>query len=151
MYVSRNKQYAVVFAFSMNSDHWSNLAPRLHLQGLIPTAEYEVSEPIPNNISQQSGNNRIIESDIRVYQLGRPTVMLTGDILMNIGLPIKFFSLDDSVMFLLRMKTIATLPSGGYNGNNMSGSNGNRGSNGEYDDNSNRVETIVTRNRRSSL
>lgn len=28
MYVSRNKEHAVVFAFSMNSDHWSNLVPR---------------------------------------------------------------------------------------------------------------------------
>lgn len=28
MYVSRDKTEAVVFVFSLNSDHWSNLVPR---------------------------------------------------------------------------------------------------------------------------
>ncbi|RYG60162.1 hypothetical protein EON64_19515 [archaeon] len=28
MYVSRDKSEAVVFVFSVNSDHWSNLVPR---------------------------------------------------------------------------------------------------------------------------
>ena len=36
MYVSRDQSHAVVFAFSLNSDHWSNLVPRLQLRGLDP-------------------------------------------------------------------------------------------------------------------
>lgn len=63
MYVSRDKSQAVVFAFSVNSDHWSNLVPRLHLQGLDKDAEYEVTEPVPNNITQASGNLMIIEME----------------------------------------------------------------------------------------
>ncbi len=63
MYVSRDKSQAVVFAFSLNSDHWSNLVPRLQLQGLEPDTEYEVSEPLPNNITQASGNLMIIETE----------------------------------------------------------------------------------------
>jgi hypothetical protein len=62
MYVSRDKSEAVVFAFSLNSDHWSSLVPRLQLQGLLPEAEYEVTEPLPNNITQASGNLIIIET-----------------------------------------------------------------------------------------
>ena len=116
MYVSRDKSTAVVFAFSVNSDHWSNLVPRLMLQGLIPDAEYEVCEPLPDNVIQNTGNLMIIESeglyiytliiaakflvyDLKniylhkiiapVYQLGYPSVVFTGDILMNAGLPSK--------------------------------------------------------------
>jgi hypothetical protein len=63
MYVSRDKSQAVVFAFSLNSDHWSNLVPRLLLQGLLPDAEYEVSEPQPNNVTQGTGNLMIIETE----------------------------------------------------------------------------------------
>lgn len=101
MYVSRDKSQAVVFAFSLNSDHWSNLVPRLQLQGLLPDAEYEVSEPLPNNITQASGNLMIIETEVPVYQLGVNKVVLTGSILMHAGLPVKFYTLDDSVMFVL--------------------------------------------------
>jgi hypothetical protein len=63
MYVSRDKNAAVVFAFSVNSDHWSNLVPRLMLQGLIPDAEYEVCEPLPDNVIQNTGNLMIIECE----------------------------------------------------------------------------------------
>ena len=63
MYVTRDKTEAVVFAFSLNSDHWSNLVPRLQLQGLIPNAIYEISESVPNNIAQNIGNLRIIETE----------------------------------------------------------------------------------------
>jgi hypothetical protein len=114
MYVSRDKSQAVVFAFSLNSDHWSNLVPRLQLQGLLPEAEYEVSEPVPNNITQASGSLMIIETEGKVvctefmcpsvrlqlrlsasrygctvpaYQLGVNNVGLTGQILMSAGLP----------------------------------------------------------------
>jgi hypothetical protein len=63
MYVSRDKAQAVVFAFSVNSDHWSNLVPRLTLQGLLPEAEYEVTEPYPNNITQSAGTLMVIETE----------------------------------------------------------------------------------------
>jgi hypothetical protein len=102
MYVSRDKASAIVFAYSTNSDHWNNLVPRLHLRGLLPDAEYEVTEPFPNDIAQSAGNFMLIESGgpssilvlllsnlllVPVYQLGVSTVALTGDILMNAGLP----------------------------------------------------------------
>jgi hypothetical protein len=111
MYVSRDKSQAVVFAFSLNSDHWSNLVPRLQLQGLLPEAEYEVTEPLPNNITQASGNLMIIETEgkarvlhagsymlftdrcsvcrfaVPVYQLGVHKACLTGGMLMCAGLP----------------------------------------------------------------
>eukprot|EP01035_Chromulina_nebulosa_P021051 gene21051-27278_t len=101
MYVSRNKNYSVVFAFSLNSDHWSNLVPRLLLQGLKKDVEYEVIEPAPNNIIQSSGNLKIMEVEVPIYQLGYPSVILTGEILMSAGLPVRFYTLDDSAMFFL--------------------------------------------------
>lgn len=101
MYVSRDKERAVVFAFSMNSDHWSNLAPRLMLQGLLPDSIYEITEPLPNNMTQSAGNLRITETEISIYQLGASRVRLSGDVLMFAGLPIKFYTLDDSLMFYL--------------------------------------------------
>lgn len=101
MYVSRDKQRAVVFAFSMNSDHWSNLAPRLLLQGLQADSIYEVTEPLPNNMTQSTGNLRVTETEVPIYQLGISRVCLSGDVLMSAGLPIKFYTLDDSVMFYL--------------------------------------------------
>lgn len=63
MYVSRDKAQAVVFAFSVNSNHWSNLVPRLQLQGLLAHAEYEVTEPYPNNLTQSAGTLMLIESE----------------------------------------------------------------------------------------
>jgi alpha-galactosidase len=100
MFVHHNKEEAVVFAYSVNSDHWSNLAPPLKLQGLDPEACYEVTEPMPNNVSQNSSNLRIVET-IPGFQLQYPSVILTGAILMNAGLPVKFYTLDDSLMFLI--------------------------------------------------
>ena len=102
MYVSRDQTEAVVLAFSMGSDHWSNVVPRLVLAGLQLDWEYVVSEPMPNNLAQQSGNLMIIETEVPVYQLGYPTVALTGSMLMNAGLPIKFYTLDDSVLFTVK-------------------------------------------------
>ena len=101
MYVSRDLSEAVVFAFSMGSDHWSNVVPRLVLKGLDPQALYEVTEPLPNNLAQQSGNLMIIETEVPVYQMGYHSVILTGSILMNAGLPVKFYTYDDSILFVL--------------------------------------------------
>ena len=61
MYVSRDKSQAVVFAFSLNSDHWSNLVPRLQLQGLEPDIEYEVSEPKPNTVTQTNVDLDVVD------------------------------------------------------------------------------------------
>jgi len=105
MYVTRDKKQAIVFVFCMNSDHWSSVVPRLFLQGLEQDAEYEVSEPAPNNLTQASGNLMLIESEVPVYQLGQPSVILTGNILMHAGLPLRFYSSDDSSIFLLQMVT----------------------------------------------
>eukprot|EP01039_Chlorochromonas_danica_P006764 gene6764-7474_t len=99
MYVTRDKSQAVVFAFSLNSDHWSNLVPRLQLQGLIPDAIYEVCEPFPNNLTQSAGTLMLIESEVPIYQLGVSSVCLNGQILMSAGLPLRFYTLDDSVAF----------------------------------------------------
>jgi alpha-galactosidase len=63
MYVSYNREQAVVFAFSLNSDHWSNLVPRLPLQGLDPDSDYEITEPIPNNLAQSTGTVMVLESE----------------------------------------------------------------------------------------
>jgi hypothetical protein len=119
MYVTRDKSEAVVFAFSTNSDHWNNLVPRLPLQGLLPEVEYELTEPTPNDIKRAAGNYMMIESDgksaafeiiyfylsfplVPVYQLGVGSVVLTGEILMSGGLPIRFYTLDDAVVFCLK-------------------------------------------------
>ena len=69
MYVSRDKSEAVVFAFSLNSDHWSNIVPRLTCKGLLPDAEYEITEPLPNNVEQRVDNLRIVESTGNYYIL----------------------------------------------------------------------------------
>ncbi len=63
---------------------------------------YEITEPVPNNIAQSTGNFRITELEVPVYQLGYSTVCLSGQILMSAGLPIKFYTLDDSIMFYLK-------------------------------------------------
>ena len=101
MFVSRDRLRGVCFAFSLNSDHWSNLVPRLTLRGLRKDAEYMITEPFPNNLKQQAGNFKIIESDVRQYQLGQEVTKLRGSHLMMAGLPVKFYTLDDSVMFVL--------------------------------------------------
>jgi hypothetical protein len=72
------------------------------LQGLAEHFVYEITEPIPNNVAQSSGNLRITELEAPVYQLGYRSVSLTGELLMCAGLPIKFYTLDDSIMFSLK-------------------------------------------------
>lgn len=103
MFVTADRTEAVVFAFSVNSDHWSNLVPPLKLQGLSPDGIYSVVEPLPNNVCQSQSNLRILEMPTPLYQLGHPTVYLTGEILMQAGLPIKFYTLDDSLFFHLQL------------------------------------------------
>jgi hypothetical protein len=63
MYVTTDKDSAVAFAFSVNSDHWSNIVPRLLLKGLDPNADYEISEPAPNNVTQSTGTLMVIETE----------------------------------------------------------------------------------------
>jgi hypothetical protein len=63
MYVTRDKSDAIVFVFSVNSQHWNNLVPRLPLRGLLPDAVYEVTEPNPNDITQVAGTFFMIETD----------------------------------------------------------------------------------------
>ena len=67
MYVSRDKSRAVVFAYNVNGDHWSNLVPRLPLQGLESDADYELTEPVPNNLTQAQGTLMMIETEGTVH------------------------------------------------------------------------------------
>lgn len=77
MFVSRDKSKAVVFAVSINFDHWNNLIPRLVLQGLDPEAVYEVSEPMPSNITQSTGMYMIIETEGKIdYHFFKHNFML---------------------------------------------------------------------------
>jgi hypothetical protein len=55
------------------------------LRGLEPEYIYEITEPIPNNLTLLSSNNVVVESEESVYQLGYNSVVLTGEILMNAG------------------------------------------------------------------
>ena len=90
MYVSRDRAEAIVLGFSYNSDHWSSLVPRLPLQGLDPEADYEITEPYPNNVTQMEGTLMMIESEVPIYQLSVNAVVLAGSILMTAGLPGKY-------------------------------------------------------------
>jgi alpha-galactosidase len=76
MYVLQDKSQAVVFAFALNSDHWSNLVPRLQLQGLNPDYEYEITEPLPNNINQAHGV--MVESDGKSTSLQTCCALYSG-------------------------------------------------------------------------
>ena len=106
MYVSQDKSEAVVFGFSLNCDHWNSAVPSLCLQGLDTDATYEVTEIMPNSIVQSPGNLQITPimtpaSCFPRFQLGVSSMDFPAKILIKIGLPVKFFSLDDSVCFLL--------------------------------------------------
>lgn len=43
---------------------------RLQLQGLLPDVEYEINEPLPNNVAQNIGNLRIIETEGKPHKAG---------------------------------------------------------------------------------
>ena len=75
---------------------------RLLLQGLLREVDYDITEPAPNSVTQSTGNSRIVETDCPSYQLGYASVILSGDILMHAGLPIKFYTSDDCVLFRVR-------------------------------------------------
>jgi alpha-galactosidase len=99
MYVTL--EHAAVFAFNLSSRFWSDLVPRLHLRGLDPNSLYDVTEPLPNNRMQKSGTLEVIHAGCDVYQLGAPRVRMYGATLMAIGIPLRFLTQDDSLMFLL--------------------------------------------------
>lgn len=67
MYVKPDKSEALLFVFCLNSDHWSKFVPRLHLNGLLPNAEYEITEPSPSNITQSKGTLMLIESEGKIF------------------------------------------------------------------------------------
>ena len=93
---------AAVFAFNRSSTFWSNLLPRLQLRGLEPSALYEVREPLPNNRMQKSGTLEVVRTPGPVHQLGAECVRMHGATLMNVGIPLRFLSADDSLLFLLQ-------------------------------------------------
>ena len=91
-----------VFAFNRSSTFWSNLVPRLQLRGLDPNALYDVREPLPNNRMQKSGTLEVIRTPGPVYQLGAACVRMDGATLMHAGIPVRFLTQDDSLLFLLK-------------------------------------------------
>ena len=103
--------FAAVFAFNMSSTFWSNLVPRLRLAGLDPGASYIVTEPLPNNRMQKPGTLEVVQTPAPVYQLGDERVLMYGATLMEVGIPIRFLTQDDSLMFHLQLaETAATSP-----------------------------------------
>ncbi len=51
----------------MNCNNNKNLLIyRLLLRGLQPDAEYEITEPLPNNVIQNIGNLMIVESEGKI-------------------------------------------------------------------------------------
>lgn len=46
----------------------------------------------------------MLKSVVPVFQLGVPSITLSGQVLMTAGLPVKFYTLDDSVVYVLRRK-----------------------------------------------
>ncbi|RYG61558.1 hypothetical protein EON64_18490 [archaeon] len=44
-------------------------------------------------------------SAVPVFQLGVPSITLSGQVLMTAGLPVKFYTLDDSVVYVLKRKS----------------------------------------------
>lgn len=103
MYVTRNRHEAIVFAFCLNKDHWCNLSRRIRLQGLIKRGLYEVTEPWPSCCNKTEGDLLLIENEMDIYQLGNERAVLSGAALMKAGIPIKFYSSDDSVVFSIKL------------------------------------------------
>ena len=101
--------FAAVFAFNMSSTFWSNLVPHLRLAGLDPDASYIVTEPLPNNRMQKPGTLEVVQTPAPVYQLGDERVLMYGATLMEVGIPIRFLTQDDSLMFHLQLAE-ATIP-----------------------------------------
>ena len=54
------------------------------------------------SVADRQENFKIVEMETSIYQLGYDSVTLSGDHLMNAGLPVKFYTLDDSVMFVIK-------------------------------------------------
>jgi len=92
---------AAAFAFNMSSTFWSNLVPRLCLRGLDPEALYTVTEPLPNNRTQKMGTLEVVRTPQPVYQLGAEKVKMYGASLMHMGIPVRFLTQDDSLLFVL--------------------------------------------------
>lgn len=92
---------AAVFAFNMSSTFWSNMVPRLQLRGLDPGALYDVREPLPNNRMQKTGTLEVVRTPVPVYQMGSECVRMHGTTLMHAGIPVRFLTQDDSLLFLI--------------------------------------------------
>ncbi|KAL3927713.1 MAG: hypothetical protein SGPRY_002698, partial [Prymnesium sp.] len=101
---------AAVFAFNGSSTFWSNLVPPLQLKGLNPEALYDVHEPLPNNRMQKTGTLEVVRTPGHVYQLGAAYVRMNGATLMHAGIPVRFLTQDDSLLFLLKLVPSASSP-----------------------------------------
>ena len=112
------------------SSHGSSLIAlcfRLMLQGLLPDSIYEICEPLPGHFTQGASNYRIVETEgeilrhwltrnsimtvlhiyflAPIYQLGVDRAFMTGQILMNAGLP----SEDGSILSIFIPSSLITL------------------------------------------
>lgn len=105
MYVLPDQSEALVFIFNMGTPHWSTLLPRIRLKGLSDRNIYSVSEPLPNSLTRMQGNLKVVETEDPVYLLGADVRKMSGGSLMHLGLPIKFFSDDDAILFHLTTKS----------------------------------------------
>jgi len=105
-FISKDQTEVLVLVLCSESKSWSKMKLcRLCLDGLVPHAKYKVTEPYPTTMATDSSSATSCKPDIKVqpvYQLGDPMVVLNGDTLMNAGLPLKFYSPDDSKIFYMK-------------------------------------------------
>ncbi|KAK4538123.1 hypothetical protein CDCA_CDCA16G4148 [Cyanidium caldarium] len=105
MYVSPDRQRAVVFAFNQTREV-GRLEPRLRLRGLDPCENYEVEEWCPGVMRRNTLTGAIEAARSGVYQYDGNLLCMSGCALMQAGLPIKFVFDCDSV--LLNVETVAS-------------------------------------------
>ena len=79
--------------------------PRIRLRGLYDNKVYHVFEPLPNSLARMEGNLKVVETKDPVFLLGAQVRKMPGGSLMHLGLPIKFYSEDDAILFHISLKS----------------------------------------------
>ena len=97
------KTDSIVFAFRGSKFKRMQEPHLLILQGLISGAEYEVCELLPRTSALKlMCTSSSVQTAAPLYQLGFSSVRILGQILMSVGIPIRFFSIDDCTMFYIK-------------------------------------------------
>eukprot|EP00931_Biecheleriopsis_adriatica_P109560 TRINITY_DN8381_c0_g1_i1.p1 TRINITY_DN8381_c0_g1~~TRINITY_DN8381_c0_g1_i1.p1 ORF type:complete len:1029 (+),score=172.35 TRINITY_DN8381_c0_g1_i1:405-3089(+) len=102
MFVAPEQNRAVVSAIVFHRDTVGKFPSRLKLRGLRPTASYAVTEHVPTPVATGVFNG--------IFQAGGPTkkhqrsLVLTGSVLMEVGLPVHFNFDGDSLLLELQEK-----------------------------------------------